>query len=375
MIYLYVALGCVAILVAPLAILIRILALRVLSTQPRRKALEARGVGKSVQFPSNDQTTAVGRYGLWFGENFEQHALVGAVNDQDLRKVVRQVVKSTAAVPTEPFIAQLTGHTLSGPADIDPNWQNVDVPLRDGTSAPAWLFPGASAASRWVIHIQGIRTSRRVALRSVEVVERAGLTSLVITYRGAGDGPSEGLSALGQREWTDLADAIGYARAHGAVGIDVVAWSMGAGLAFELLRRDPQAFDRLALIAPATDWSGIVQHGIQKAGLPSFLAPVVSWAMGSDVASRLIGMSSPLDFRRLNWSENFWLTVPTLVLHSRGDDEIPFHLTEVFASNHETVSLVETASAPHGWEANVDPERFESTLAAWLDARYPNGTQ
>jgi uncharacterized protein len=240
------------------------------------------------------------------------------------------------------------------------------VPLRDGTSAPAWLFSGASGESRWVIHIQGIRTSRRVTLRSVEVAERAGLTSLVITYRGAGDGPPRRLSRLGQSEWTDLTDAITYARAHGAVVIDVVAWSMGAGLAFESLRHDPQVFDRLALIAPATDWYGIVRHGIKKAGLPEILAPLVSWAIGSDVASRLIGLPEPLDLRELNWSENLSLTIPTLAVHSRGDAEIPFHLTEVFAAHHRTVSLVETAPAPHGWEPNVDPGLVESTLLSWL---------
>ena len=103
--------------------------------------------------------------------------------------VIRPVLKTTAPISAEPFEAQWTGHVMSGPAEIDPDWEDVTVPLRDGTLAPAWLFRGDSPGAPWVIHVQGIRTSRLVTLRSVEVAQSAGLTSLMITYRGSGDGP------------------------------------------------------------------------------------------------------------------------------------------------------------------------------------------
>ncbi|WP_344097308.1 alpha/beta hydrolase family protein [Microbacterium deminutum] len=257
---------------------------------------------------------------------------------------------------------------MNGPAEIDSAWENVDVPLRDGTSAPAWLFRSESPDKPWVIHVQGIRTSRLVTLRSVEVAQRAGLTSLVITYRGAGDGPPATVSSLGQREWSDLADAVAYARAQGAVAIYVVAWSMGAGLALELLRREPDAFDRLALIAPATNWREIVRRGVKNAGLPGFLTRAITWALGSPVASRLIGLPAPIDFDQLDWVNSFELAVPTLVIHSKGDEEIPFELTDDFASGHATVTLIETSAAPHGWELNVDRERAMSALSSWLEA-------
>lgn len=79
-------------------------------------------------------------------------------------------------------------------------------------------------------------------------------------------------------------------------------------------------------------------------------------------------MPAPLDFRLLDWTRGYKLSVPTLVLHSPGDDEIPFGLTKKFAAAHPSVSLVETASAPHGWEANVDPELFQSALTSFLSA-------
>jgi hypothetical protein len=198
------------------------------------------------------------------------------------------------------------------------------------------------------------------------VAERAGLTSLVVTYRGAGDGPVARVSYLGQREWSDLADAIGFARLHGAPEVFVVAWSMGAGVALELLRREPEAFERLVLVAPATNWSRIVRHGIERAGLPRLVGPMVIWALGSPIGSRIVGMPAPLDFHRLDWTRGYKLSVPTLVLHSQGDDEIPFRLTKEFAAAHPSVTLVKTPSAPHGWEANVDPELFQSALTSFL---------
>jgi pimeloyl-ACP methyl ester carboxylesterase len=222
----------------------------------------------------------------------------------------------------------------------------------------AWLFRGhAAPRGAWVIHIQGIRTSRLVTLRSVEVAQRAGLTSLAITYRGAGDGPAATVSNLGQREWSDLADAIAYARAHGASEVYVVAWSMGAGIALELLRRGPGAFDRLLLIAPATNWERIIRHGVERGGLSGFVEPIVTWALASPILSRVIGMPAPLDFGRLDWSQTDVGAVPTLVVHSEGDEEIPFELTKAYAAARPNVTVVETTAAPHGWEANVAPRR------------------
>jgi pimeloyl-ACP methyl ester carboxylesterase len=356
------------IVLGPAAWFIRRLALRVVGVAPRRKVIVARRIGETIELPLSTLTIAPGNYGLWFGQKFEHHALVGAVEDSNDQRVVRRLMSATTAVPTVPFDAQWTGHVMHSPSQINAKWEDITIPLRDGTPAPAWLFRATDPGAPWVVHVQGIRTSRLVTLRSVEVSERAGLTSLVVAYRGAGDGPVAPVSYLGQREWSDLADAIAFARLNGAPKVFVVAWSMGAGVALELLRREPEAFERLVLVAPATNWSHIVRHGIERAGLPRFVGPIITWALGSPIGSRFVGTPAPLDFRHLDWSRGYKLSVPTLVLHSQGDDEIPYELTKDFAAEHPSVTLVETASAPHGWEANVDPELFQSSLASFLSA-------
>ncbi|WP_424446623.1 alpha/beta hydrolase family protein [Microbacterium sp. CH-015] len=360
------------VLAATAAVVIRMLARRVVGVEPRRKTVTVRRVGDAIELPRSDLTIVDGNYGLWFGERFEHHALIGPVVSADGNRVTRRVLKTTAPISTQPFEAQWTGHTMSGPAEIDPDWEDVTVPLRDGGSAPAWLFRGASLDAPWVIHVQGIRTSRLVTLRSVEVAQNVGLTSLAITYRGSGDGPPASASTLGQREWTNLADAVAYARSQGATAVYVVAWSMGAGLALELLRHDPMAFDRLALIAPATNWRGLVRQGVKRAGLQRSLASVVMWALGTRVLSRLLGMPASIDFDRLDWAHDLAIAVPTVVVHSSGDEEVPFELTKGFVARHPGVALVETAAAPHGWEANVNRDVFLSALRSWLDTSAEN---
>lgn len=366
MIPVFIAAAGVVIVLGPVAWLVRTLALRVVGVKPRRKVITVRRVGEDLELPQTVLTAVAGNYGLWFGEGFKQHALVGPVVRSDDKWVVRRLLEATAPVPAEPFQGQWTGHVMHSPAQIDGGFEDISVPLRDGTSAPAWLFRGDSADGPWVIHVQGIRTSRLVILRSVEVAERLGLTSLAITYRGSGDGPEATVSSLGQREWSDLGDAVSYARSHGARFVYIAAWSMGAGIALELNRRDPRAFDRLVLIAPATDWRAIIRHGVEHAGLPGFLAPIVSWVLGSQAASRMLGLPEPLDFDLLDWKLAEPVSIPTLVVHSEGDQEIPFELTKAFAAAHPKVTVVETTAAPHGWEANVDPQRFQSALESWL---------
>ncbi|MBD7958635.1 alpha/beta fold hydrolase [Microbacterium sp. Sa4CUA7] len=356
----------VAALGAVAASMLRLLGWRVVGVEPRRKTVTVRRVGDDIEMPKSALTLAAGNYGLWFGEHFERHALIGPVAGSDEHRVIRRVLKTTAPISTEPFEAQWTGHVMSRPAEIDPDWEDIKVPLRDGTLAPAWLFRGDSPDAPWVIHVQGIRTSRLVTLRSVEVAQSAGLTSLAITYRGSGDGPAASASTLGQREWSDLADAVAYARSRGAAAVYVVAWSMGAGLALELLRHQPDAFDRLVLIAPATNWPQIIRHGVRAAGLPEFAATAVTWALGSRVAGRVMGLPAPLDFDRLAWGRSLKTNVPVIVVHSRGDEEIPFQITSDFVAAHPKATLVETAAAPHGWEANVDPEVFRSALMSWF---------
>lgn len=355
-----------------IVLFLRMLGRRVVGVAARRKPIAATRVGETVVLPRSVETAVAGEYGLWFGEEYAEHALVGDLIATDTGSVTRVLKGSTADVPLAPFPALWTGHTLRGPGALGRPWRDVSVPLACGGAAPAWFFPAETDHAPWAIHVQGIRTSRLVTLRAVEAAQRAGYASLVITYRGAGDGPAAEASTLGLTEWADLRDAVEYARANGAQSVTAIAWSMGAGLALELARQDPAALESLVLICPATNWRRIVRHGATRAHLPRFVGSAAIGFLASPILSRLVGLEQPIDFAALDWTRSGVVSVPTLVVHSDGDDEIPIGLSRDFAAAHgDLVTLVETRSAPHGWEPNVDPEGFAEAIATWF-ARIEN---
>lgn len=113
-----------------------------------------------------------------------------------------------------------------------------------------------------MIHVQGIRTSRAVALRTVAAARDAGVTSLVITYRGSGDGPPTRASMLAPE--SESSTSVAYARANGAKRVTIAAWSMGAALTLEMLRHDPGIVDDLVLICPVSDWPATIAHGANR---------------------------------------------------------------------------------------------------------------
>lgn len=342
---------------------LRPLSHRVVAVSRRRREIVATGLGDRIRVRRTPLTAAAGTYALWYGDQRADQALVGTIVADDGHTITRLIERGK--VPEGEFRADWTGHLAASPDELG-ECESVAVPLRDGGTAEAWLFAGTKNPDRWAIHIQGIRTSRLVTLRSVEAARRAGLTSLVITYRGAGDGPAQLASTLGQREWMDVADAVQFARARGASEVALIGWSMGAGIALETARQTG-AIDSLALICPATNWRRIITHGVRRARLPKIIGRGVQWALSSPSASRATGLAEPLDFDRLDWSRPGAVNIPTLVIHSMGDDEIPGELSREFAAAHpDFVTLVETQPAPHGWEANVDPLTFYGALEGWL---------
>ncbi len=151
-----------------------------------------------------------------------------------------------------------TGHTFANAASTGLSYQDVDVPVEDGTR-PAWVFR-ACEGRRWALHLHGIKSSRASALRSVPIAAELGMTSLVPAFYGdvdadaaPGAGDVAQGSTLGVREARDVEAAIAFAVESGAEEIVVFGWSMGATIAL-LLAESSRFHDRitqLVLIGPA----------------------------------------------------------------------------------------------------------------------------
>ncbi len=327
--------------------------------------------GKTVALPASDLVRQPGDYGLWVADPVSQHVRVTDVLHEQAQgdSVVREVL---AAVPElrGAAVGRWTGHAFGGPEDLALPYSEVVVPSPAG-ACPAWVFPGDERSSTWAIHIHGIWSSRTSVLRSVASIADTGVTSLTASYRADGEGPStlNRTAMLGSTEWIDVEAAIEYAVACGAEEIVLVGWSMGAAIALLLSERSKHRnlITSLILICPATDTRETLRYWATRSKLPRAAGSLAAWALGSRVFSRSIGISEPIDFNELDWTTPGRLKVPALVIHSPGDNDVPFEQTLSFAKSQSPYVVLEKfPPAAHGMEWNIDPTRFRTVVESWV---------
>lgn len=353
----------VALIAAALVGVGLLLAKRVVNATARPKLLRVGFHGQEVTLPESDRTTAAGEYLLHVTDERPVVLRVGSVVGTGDGRVRRALLDDAEGRSGEAE-GYWSAHGFASPAEVG-EFRTVEVPLIDGETREAWLFPGDP--THWAIHVQGIRTSRGVTLRTVAAAQDAGVTSLAITYRGAGDGPPTRAATLGAQEWSELRDAIEYARRNGAERVTVVAWSMGAALMLELLTHDPVAVDDLVLMCPVSSWPSTIAYGARQAGLPRQAAGLAALLMRSRIGAKLLGLPVPVDGRKLDWTHPGSLPVPTLIIHSQGDEVVPWETTmRLTANNPQTATLIETVACPHGYELTVPDAEASSALHRWL---------
>jgi pimeloyl-ACP methyl ester carboxylesterase len=238
--------------------------------------------------------------------------------------------------------------------------------------APAWVVPPPRGddSGMWAVHMHGIRTTRSVVIPSVIAASRAGMTSLVPSWRNDGEGPTSqrGLSTLGATEWLDVDAAVNYAVEAGARSVVLVGWSLGAAIALLTVTRSAHAgkVAGLVLIAPVTNWTGVLALAIRNAHLPGLFTGLVGGVLRNRILCRLAGLGTPVDLRQLAPSPQ-QLDIPALVIHNPGDQLVPFSATEEFAADYRgQIELVRFEPCPHAMEWNTAPERFDTTLHEWL---------
>jgi uncharacterized protein len=226
---------------------------------------------------------------------------------------------------------------------------------------PAWLVPGRERT--WAIVVHGINSTPQTGLRVVPALHRAGLPTLLITYRedlGAPPSP-DGFHHMGLTEWRDLGAAARYALAHGAERLVLVGYSMGGAIVAQFMQRSPLAprVAGLVLDAPALDWQEILSFNATKMGFPSFLSKPVEWAIGARIDA---------DWESLDASrhpEDFQL--PILLFHGTEDEIVPISTSDEFAAElPRWVTYFRVPEAGHTEEWNVDPGLYDRRLGKFL---------
>jgi dienelactone hydrolase len=233
---------------------------------------------------------------------------------------------------------------------------------------PAWFVPPTTAttSTTWVVAVHGRRGTMSEPLRVLPTLAASGHPTLVISYRNDPNTPHspDGYYHLGDTEWRDVDAAIGYARAHGATGVVLYGWSMGATLTVTALRRMPAAdvsfVHAVILDSPAIDWTTILDYQGAQRDLPGFMV----WT-----AERLVELRGGFSLDEVDGRPYASrLTVPTLVFLDTSDTTVPNGPTLDFvaAAQSGILTLVKTTGGDHTGSWNVDPSAYEAKVTGFL---------
>ncbi|WP_279366124.1 alpha/beta hydrolase family protein [Microbacterium testaceum] len=329
--------------------------------------------GDTVSVPATLESREPGTYGLWLDDG--RHLVVGEPLRIGKDRVVRALAARPEGLEDGDAVATWTSQSIGAPEEVGPT-RHVSVPLRRGGVAEAWEIGDRDTADgRWTIHVHGLRSSRNGALRSTPAAAAAGWMSLVVSYAGDEEcAPADSLpSTLGTREWRDVDDAISYAVDQGAREIVLVAWSMGGTIAMLALEQSAHR-DRvtaLVLVAPALDWTRVVENAVAGAHLPRSVAGASMRILGSALGARALGLIEGVNAPALNWVDGPRPAprVPTLIVHSLRDPVVPVSGSLAYVKRHPEAELVAFDATGHCNEANQDPTRFHDAIAGFLRSR------
>ncbi|TDC78202.1 alpha/beta fold hydrolase [Actinomadura sp. 7K507] len=313
----------------------------------------------TVTLPRDATTERPGTWALvWDGGR----ALLGPVTGGDEATVVRNVssvVEGTLAKGAPAIIDHWVYDGDPGKALRLP-FQDVTYPSRVGPM-PAWVIPGTSPKSTWVIGVHGRNADKAETFRVMRAVHKAGLPMMSIAYRNDVGAPSssDGKNHLGDTEWQDIVSAMGYARAHGATGVVLYGWSMGGAMALATLRKDPSFIRGVVLDSPVLDWSATLDMQGDARNLPGFITGVakrvLEWRIGIDLT----------DFDHRRYAPK--LRTPVLLFTATDDATVANSSAYTFSSTAPPGMVTHiTTPGGHTESWNVDPTAYERTLATFL---------
>lgn len=225
---------------------------------------------------------------------------------------------------------------------------------------PAWLILG-SKPDVWTIGVHGIGADRTEMLRMVKAVHDAGNTMLVISYRNDTGAPRspDNRNHLGNTEWQDVQAAVAYAEKQGATSINLYGNSIGGSVTENYLRRgnNTQSIKRVILDSPALDWENILKHRATLNGFPQFVYRPTAWMLQLRAGINIGEISTdPGEVKH-----------PTLIIHSSDDPNVPQAPSKRLAeAQPDLVKLEDFGEGGHLRSWNNDPERYESTVRAFL---------
>jgi len=325
----------------------------------------------TVTLQATPETTAPGRYGLWF-DGREGHARLGGVEHADGEVVVRRLEHVDRGV-LRAGPARWNGYYYEGTPQsaLGVSHRDVEVQTELGPMR-AWYVPAEGPATTWALLVHGRGATREECLRAVEPMRTIGLSVLVCSYRNDAESPSDatGRYHLGDSEWRDVEAAVLWAVEHGAADVVLFGWSMGGAIVLQAATRSwlSDRVRAVVLDGPVVDWHAVLDHQSGVNHLPYRLTRMGHSMLRHPLGRRVIGLSEPLDLRRLDWvTRAAELQLPVLLIHSDGDEFVPNGPSLALGRARPDLVTVEPwEQGRHTKEWNTDPERWDAVVTTFV---------
>lgn len=248
-----------------------------------------------------------------------------------------------------------------------------DVTLRtlDGQRFPSWVIRD-KGSTKWAVLVHGKNAARSEMLRLARPLHAAGYNVIIPTYTGdVGAPPSDdGMVHYGRTEWTDIEAAVQYAVDQEATKIVLGGASHGGAVALGLLAHSTlsRRIDGLILDSPASSLRDVIDEAAESRTLPVVGLPIPESL--EDVAAWITSARYQVSFSAIDYTDMKGLVdVPLLTFQGADDTTVPQAVNDRFmregAGQGGTYKVVPGAGHVQSW--NVDPERYEDTVTAFVD--------
>ena len=335
------------------------------------ESIEQRGESALVWLHGPDAGLLGDRYSFLFGEG-SGHARLGAVRERRGSSVARELLGVDRGQLEPGTRGRVTGWWFTDPEELGLRTESISYDTELGPMDAWVVHPRFRRKKRWAVHVHGRGASREETLRGIAPLARAGITSLVISYRNDAGAPAGegGRYGSGVSESRDVDAAIAEAVSRGAERVTLFGWSMGgtACLVSATQGAHRDIIDGVILDSPAIDWNSLLRYQAGSVHIPGAVA-----GFGIGLLDRGIvrgGEPGGIPFETLApqvFAQN--LDVPVLIHAGEHDTFVPPQPAEQLAGlRPDLVQLRMQGTGEHVKLWNAEPEAWEQVTETFARA-------